>query len=111
MRHHEHFGARRQGLAQRRQRRTDAGIAGDHAVGHRNIQILTDQYPLAREGKVCHAPNFHQTAWDQAIVVSSMRLEKPHSLSYQAHTFTSVPPTTLVSVASNVEECASWLKS
>ena len=39
-------------------------------------------------------------ARDQASVVSSMRLEKPHSLSYQAHTLTSVPPMTLVMVAS-----------
>ena len=107
MRHHEDFRARRHGLAQRRQRRTDAGIAGHHAVGHRHVQILTDQDPLAGERHIRHAPNFHQTAFDQATVVSSMRLEKPHSLSYQAQTFTSVPPTTLVSVASNVEECAS----
>ena len=35
-----------------------------------------------------------------ATVMSSMRLEKPHSLSYQAQTFTSVPPITLVSVLS-----------
>ncbi len=47
---------------------------------------------------------FIEPAFDQASVVSSMRLEKPHSLSYQAHTFTSVPPMTLVSVASKVEE-------
>ncbi len=48
---------------------------------------------------------------DQASVVSSMRLEKPHSLSYQAHTLTSVPSMTLVSVASKIDECGSWLKS
>ena len=35
-----------------------------------------------------------------AAVMSSMRLEEPHSLSYQASTFTSVPPVTLVSVLS-----------
>ena len=35
-----------------------------------------------------------------ASVVSSMRLLKPHSLSYQAQTLTSVPPMTCVSVAS-----------
>lgn len=33
-------------------------------------------------------------------VMSSMRLEKPHSLSYQASTLTSVPPMTRVCVAS-----------
>ena len=41
-----------------------------------------------------------RTAFDQAIVVSSMRFEKPHSLSYQEQTLTSVPSMTLVSVAS-----------
>ncbi len=39
-------------------------------------------------------------AFDQASVVSSMRLENPHSLSYHEQTFTSVPSMTLVSVAS-----------
>src|SRR5258708_39683286 len=45
-----------------------------------------------------------------AMVVSSMRLENPHSLSYQEQTLTSRPET-LVSVESKVEECESWLKS
>ena len=45
-----------------------------------------------------------------AIVTSSMRLEKPHSLSYQLQTFTSRPDT-LVSVASKIDERGSWLKS
>jgi hypothetical protein len=35
-----------------------------------------------------------------ASVVSSMRFEKPHSLSYHEHTLTSVPPMTLVRVLS-----------
>ena len=45
-----------------------------------------------------------------ATVVSSMRLENPHSLSYQAETLTSRPDT-FVSVASNVDDAGSWLKS
>jgi hypothetical protein len=45
-------------------------------------------------------PLLHQSAFDHAIVVSSMRLEKPHSLSYHEHTFTNVPSMTLVMVAS-----------
>ena len=45
-----------------------------------------------------------------ATVVSSIRLENPHSLSYQALTFTSRPDT-LVKVASNDDEWLSWLKS
>ena len=40
-----------------------------------------------------------------------MRLEKPHSLSYQAITRTSVPFITLVWSMWKVAECGSWLKS
>ena len=59
---------------------------------------------LPREILVRHAQHVHDAdphdAFDQAIVVSSMRFEKPHSLSYQEHTLTSVPSVTRVSVAS-----------
>src|SRR5258706_10142027 len=47
----------------------------------------------------------------RATVTSSIRLLNPHSLSYQEDTFTSVPPDTLVSVASKIEEAGLWLKS
>ena len=50
-------------------------------------------------------------AFMNATAVSSMRLLKPHSLSYQEDAFTSVPPDTLVSVESNMLECGLWLKS
>ena len=43
-----------------------------------------------------------------AIVVSSMRFEKPHSLSYQEETLTRRPET-LVSVASKFDEAGLWL--
>ena len=46
-----------------------------------------------------------------ATAVSAMRLEKPHSLSYQDITRTSVPFCTLVWSMWKVEECGSWLKS
>jgi hypothetical protein len=46
-----------------------------------------------------------------ATAVSPMRLEKPHSLSYQAITRTSVPFCTLVWSMWNVAEWGSWLKS
>ena len=39
-------------------------------------------------------------AFIKAMQVSSMRLEKPHSLSYQEQAFTVVPFTTLVMAAS-----------
>ena len=70
--------------------------------GH--VQIFANQDPLAREVLVRHAQHVHgrrpQEAFDQAIVVSSMRFEKPHSLSYHEHTLTSVPSVTRVSVES-----------
>src|SRR5258708_9393113 len=40
-----------------------------------------------------------------------MRLEKPHSLSYQAQTFTSVPSATRVRPASRMALAELWLKS
>ena len=46
-----------------------------------------------------------------ATAVSTMRLEKPHSLSYQDITRTSVPSITLVWSMWKTEECGSWLKS
>ena len=46
-----------------------------------------------------------------ATAVSAMRFEKPHSLSYQAITRTSVPFITLVWSMWTVDECGSWLKS
>src|SRR5688572_4657517 len=69
-----------------------------HAISHRPATTRTSQ-AMAR-----------YFAAIQAIETSSMRLEKPHSLSYQLETFTSRPET-LVSVASKIDERASWLKS
>ncbi len=50
-------------------------------------------------GSAIHRPERFQ-AFINAIVVSSMRFEKPHSLSYQDNTLTNVPPMTFVSVES-----------
>ncbi len=46
-----------------------------------------------------------------SAAVSDIRLEKPHSLSYHASTRASSPSTTVVCVASNVDEAGLWLKS
>ena len=46
-----------------------------------------------------------------ATAVSTMRLEKPHSLSYHDITRTSVPSITLVWSMWKTDECGSWLKS
>ena len=40
-----------------------------------------------------------------------MRLEKPHSLSYQPITRAIAPSTTAVCVASKVQQAGLWLKS
>gem|GEM_PF-3812456 len=49
-------------------------------------------------------------AFISATVVSSMRFEKPHSLSYHDDTFTRRPDT-LVRVESKFDEAGLWLKS
>ena len=57
--------------------------------------------PRARQLEVGHANDGHRRqAFISAMVVSSIRLEKPHSLSYHAMTFTQVTSITLVSDAS-----------
>src|SRR5215472_17027958 len=93
-------------MTDRRERRANPRITRHRSVLHRHIEVFPDQDPLVAQVHVHHAQNFHD-ALDQAIVVSSMRLEKPHSLSYQANTFTNVPSMILVRVASKIDECGS----
>ncbi|MNU07320.1 hypothetical protein D3C72_2528520 [compost metagenome] len=50
-------------------------------------------------------------AFAMAMAVSLMRLEKPHSLSYQVMMRTKLPSMTLVSFSAKIELCGSWLKS
>ena len=66
----------------------------------RHVEVGADEDPLAAEIEVGHAENGHRcrrryavqagalagavAAVTNATVVSSIRLEKPHSLSYQA---------------------------
>ena len=49
---------------------------------------------------VLHPPAAALSDSANASVVSSIRFEKPHSLSYQEQTFTSLPSITFVSVES-----------
>src|ERR1700694_5322312 len=56
-------------------------------------------------------PKPHHFAFISATVASSMRLEKPHSLSYQAQTLTSVPSDTRVRPESKMALAGLWLKS
>ena len=46
-----------------------------------------------------------------AAAVSSMRLEKPHSLSYQVRMRTKRPSSTVVWVRPKIEEAGWWVKS
>jgi len=59
-----------------------------------------DPVPAAYLGRQGVHSSWAYFAAINATVMSSMRLEKPHSLSYQLSTFTSVPPMTRVWVAS-----------
>src|SRR5688572_10508603 len=79
--------------------------AGEEAV----FEVGLPDLVRVRGERVAHDASGYFAAI-QLITTSSMRLEKPHSLSYQLETFTSRPET-LVSVASKVEEAGSWLKS
>src|SRR5271170_335290 len=76
---------------------------------HRSGSRLSDA-PLTR----CIASGTPDVIYSNlpiATAVSAMRLEKPHSLSYQDITRTKLPFCTLVWSMWNVEECGSWLKS
>jgi len=97
--HHHHPGAGGEQPLKRRECCLQAGFIGDCAVFQRNIQVLANQHALARNIDIIQRANGHYLACIIATVVSSMRLEKPHSLSYQEQTLTR-RPLTLVSVAS-----------
>ena len=82
---------------------TDARVVLNDAAAYGHIEIGAYQDSLVCRIKVIQGnePNAHcYPAFIRAMVVSSMRLENPHSLSYQATTFTVVPSMTLVSEAS-----------
>src|SRR6185437_7135756 len=107
-----HRGTLLEGQAIGRKGRPDARVVGDRAaVAERHVEVGADEDAAPAERHVRHAKEVHPYfAAIQAITTSSMRLEKPHSLSYQLDTFTSRPET-LVSVASKIDERGSWLKS
>src|SRR5579875_3127926 len=54
---------------------------------------------------------FHYPNLPTSAAASTMRLEKPHSLSYQLITRQKRLSMTLVCVRSKLEECGSWMKS
>ena len=82
-------------------------VDGDAAVEEtgldRRMVLRVGRAPGARrEGQhqACRGQAHGYFAAINAAVISSIRLLKPHSLSYQASTFTRVPPVTLVRVLS-----------
>ena len=59
VRHDHHFGARRNGVLQRWQGRSNAGIAGHSAGINRNVEILTDQDALASDVQARQLNDIH----------------------------------------------------
>src|SRR5262249_20945138 len=91
----------------------------DFAVVHRHVEVDAQQHAFAlnvslierkKSGHV-RSGESDQISLPIATAVSAMRLEKPHSLSYQDITRTSVPSMTLVWSMWKIELCGSWLKS
>jgi len=93
------------------------------AVGARAGRRIRDRFPgypgpfgrcrpmavACRESPVF--PRVPQFTRASTTAVSSIRLEKPHSLSYHANTRSRRLPALRVSRAATVAECGSWLKS
>ena len=74
---------------------------GDPAVPHRHVQVGAQQHALARDVQpVERAEAIGRHRLPNSAAVSAMRLEKPHSLSYQPITRAIAPSTTAVCVAS-----------
>ncbi len=120
VREQDHLAALVRDLGDGRRDALDAGRVGDLAVLGRHVEIDAEQNALSVhvgliEGfEISHAPGTRkkdQISLPIATAVSAMRLEKPHSLSYQDITRTKVPSMTLVWSMWNTEECGSWLKS
>src|SRR6516165_6875514 len=130
----DHLTALVSNLADGGSRALDAGRVRDLAVFDRHVEIDTHEYAFAPHvGLIEGAEHISglrasscepkppqrdarsspagQISFPIATAVSTIRLEKPHSLSYHAITRTSVPSITLVWSMANTDECASWLKS
>src|SRR6478609_6381083 len=120
MRKQDDLGAGVGQLGDRGRGALDAGCVGDDAVLDRHVEVDAQQDALARNIDAVERPERSHGRLEAfgvynslpiATAVSAMRLEKPHSLSYQESTRTSVPFCTLVWSKAKVDECGSWLKS
>ena len=104
--HHDDPGARVPQPAQRREKTVYPRGVGDAAVPHGHVQVGADEHPPSGDREVVERRESGHGAYPSlptAAAVSHMRLAKPHSLSYQDRTRTSLPPTTWVWVRSKVE--------
>ena len=81
-----------------------------HAAASRT-RVPTRSPSPALRGDLSRAAGEVYSADPSSAAVSDMRLEKPHSLSYQPITRVSAPSTTAVWVASKVHDAGQWLKS
>src|SRR5881275_1191474 len=86
-----------------RRSRTDGPRASRPQAGQRPAVLLLRHLLGVSPQSYAIAPKWAAT--------STMRFEKPHSLSYQDSTRTKVLSSTWVWVTSKVELCESWLKS
>lgn len=80
-----------------RSRMTNASVVRDHAALHRHVKIDADNDPFSDYvDSFKRTQSLHHRSLPIATAVSHMRVEKPHSLSYQLITRTRVPSRTLV---------------
>ena len=91
-----------------RQQRTHARFIRNTPVRHGYIQVNANKCPLSLYiPKIVKRAKYHHSApysnLPMTPAVSTMRLEKPHSLSYQLNTRTNLPSITAVSRLSMVE--------
>src|SRR3984957_1300545 len=115
----DHLGAGLAQLLDGRQGGAQAGVVADHAVLHRHVEIDADQHALAAqvglvEGAEGHGGLLLGAAYISLAIaraVSAIRVEKPHSLSYQLRTRASLPSITWVWGRATVEEAATWFRS
>ena len=101
-------------LGDGRRHALDAGGIADlpSSIGTLRSTRTSTRLPLrSTSSRVREVASTAQISLPMATAVSAMRLEKPHSLSYQDITRTSVPSMTLVWSMWKIEERGSWLKS
>lgn len=113
---HVHLGMRAARLAHDLQKPGRAGIGRGAGTAHQHdgrAKRRGGGERRLRLGERMNDDRFRgsaQPSLPSATAVSLMRLEKPHSLSYQASTLSSLP-LDLVWLASKIDDSGLWLKS